>query len=95
LELYNRHIAIVTVLDKQIVRHVDLQTEITSSHGEVLVAGRAFKSGCLMSAKAELVSRSHDLNWCFPVSLQFDLPIAQEYLSIWKPVDGIQGDPVV
>ena len=97
LELYNRHIAIVTLLGQQSGHPVDveLQTGRPSSDGEMLVAGRAFESGCLMAAKVELVPSSADEGWSFPVSLEVDLPTAQERLSIWKPVDGNEGDPAV
>ena len=97
LELYNRHIATVALLGQQSVHPVDVEllTGRPSSDGEMLVAGRTFESGCLMAAKVELVPSSADLGWCFPVSLEVDLPTAQERLRVWKLVDGNEGDPAV
>jgi hypothetical protein len=97
LELYNRHIAIVTSLGEQDVYSVDveLQEVLPSSDGEMLAAGRTFRSGCLMAAKVKLVPCSDDLGWFDQIRLLVDLPTAQERLNIWKPVGGYEGGPVV
>ncbi|XP_037456017.1 uncharacterized protein LOC119326483 isoform X1 [Triticum dicoccoides] len=57
LELYNSHIAIVTCLSLQAVKPLDLiqASTPTSSSDEMIAAGRAFQSGCLMSAKVKPV----------------------------------------
>ncbi|CAM0907869.1 unnamed protein product [Alopecurus aequalis] len=85
LELYNRHIAIVTLLDRRTDHPVDVELPAGyPSSGEVRVAGRAFGSGCLMTAKVELVPGWADMSWCFALNLEVDLPI-----------DAILGGPVL
>ncbi|CAM0901740.1 unnamed protein product [Alopecurus aequalis] len=96
VELYNRHIAIVTLFGRQSFHPVDveLQTGCPSSDGEMLVAGRAFESGCLMAAKVKLVPCGDDVGLFDQVRLQVDLPTSQERLSIWKPAGSYEGGPL-
>lgn len=97
LELYNRHIAIVTSLGVQNVYPVDLDLPegLPSSNAEMLAAGHAFGSGCLMALKVKLTPCSDDAGCFFPMSIQVDLsPTEKERLSIWKPFGSYEDGPV-
>uniref|UniRef100_A0ACD5YV76 Uncharacterized protein n=1 Tax=Avena sativa TaxID=4498 RepID=A0ACD5YV76_AVESA len=97
LELYNRHIAIVTSLGVQNVYpvDVDLPEGLPSSNAEMLAAGHAFGSGCLMALKVKLTPCSDDAGCFFPMSIQVDLsPTEKERLSIWKPFGSYEDGPV-
>lgn len=86
MELYNRHIAIVTCLNLQAVKPLDLlqASTPTSSDDEMIAAGSAFQSGCLMAAKVKPV------------------PVSQQNLSSWKIAnvykcgpEAVLGGPVI
>uniref|UniRef100_A0ACD5UT85 Uncharacterized protein n=3 Tax=Avena sativa TaxID=4498 RepID=A0ACD5UT85_AVESA len=92
LELYNHHIAIVTLLDRQAGHPLgmELQAEYPSKGDEMLSVGRAFESGCLMDAKvkfAPLCEGQFD-------EVRLDPPNSHELFSLWKPVSSDEGHPL-
>ncbi|CAM0907868.1 unnamed protein product [Alopecurus aequalis] len=72
LELYNRHIAIVTLLDRRTDHPVDLKLPAgqCSIDYRVTVAGRAFGSCCLMTAKVDHQPDWADMRRFFPLTIE-------------------------
>jgi hypothetical protein len=94
LELYNKHIAIVTLLDDQYGNRrldVELQAELPSDGDHMLAVGRAFNSGSFMTAKVNVVPCGR----FDPHKLQLDPPNSEGRLCFWKPLSSYEGGPVV
>jgi hypothetical protein len=97
IELHNRHIAIVTLLDRQAGHPMDVERLAGLPYDgddETEVAGRAFESGCLMTAKVKLAPFG-DQGQFDPDQLELDPPHSRYRMRFWRPVSSYEGGPVV